>query len=453
MNNKRKSYIINNDEVVVEAENALYSGVSGTDNVAGALDSINDELGSIDARVDALENSGSSDALSVYTYTEDDCTVENTAVAFNGNVGTYNNFNCSDYIPIPEDKKLKMYVKFNYNNDTYGIYCLNFYTKKTGEYAFLSTIGAVGPYADWTEVALPELADAIRLNAKKGYQISVKFVEQPVADTPAVKLKVAAWNIGGLGNGSADTTITAETADAKRSAYRKVFDKVNADIFCISEYFPYFIYTSQNPSTGQKTFDLNTREEILSNYPFYKLGQLYTLNCNCVFSKFPIVSTKQVHYSNNTAYTMTRYLKEVTLKINGKIVKVVTTHLAEENDAHTTNMGLAQIEQLIERYADCPYVIIGADFNIHITDRLGDYVDGSGTDGYLNYKYFTDAGYTLLRFDYLDHSMLVNPLSASTADNIVVKGFAMGQREFIYEQGVSENLSDHCMIACELVML
>lgn len=443
MNEDRRPYRVNGKEVVVDADNVNY----GNTNVEEVLD---DVIGRVEDLEEGGGSGGGDDAAAEYVYTEDDCTVENTGIYINGGVGTNNNYNCSDYIPVPEDKKLKMYVKFNYNLDVYGIY---FYTKKTGEYAFLSAIGSVGPYADWTEVTLPDLADAIRFNAKKGYQISVKFVEQPVADTPAVKLKVAAWNIGGLGNGSADTTITAETADAKRSAYRKVFDKVNADILCISEYFPYFIYTSQNPSTGQKTFDLNTREEILSNYPFYKLGQLYSYNCNCVFSKFPIVSTKQVHYSNNTAYTMTRYLKEVTMKINGKIVKVVTTHLAEENDAHTTNMGLAQIEQLIERYADCPYVIIGADFNIHITDRLGDYVDGSGTDGYLNYKYFTDAGYTLLRFDYLDHSMLVNPLSASTADNIVVKGFAMGQREFIYEQGVSENLSDHCMIACELVML
>ena len=87
MNNKRKSYIINNEEVVVDAENALYSGVSGTDNVAGALDSIkgeledvDEQLTDIDTRVIALENSSGSDSVAVYTYTEADCTIDMTVL-------------------------------------------------------------------------------------------------------------------------------------------------------------------------------------------------------------------------------------------------------------------------------------------------------------------------------------------------------------------------------------
>lgn len=436
MNEDRRPYRVNGKDVVVNADNVNY----GNTNVEEVLD---DVIGRVEDLEEGGGSGGGDDAAAEFVYTEDDCTVENTAIYINGTVSTNNNYNSTDYIEIPTDKKLKMYVKCNYNLDVYGIY---FYTMRSGPTAFLSAIGGVGPYSGWTEVTIPERAYAIRFSAKKGHHISIKFVEQPVADTPSVKLKVAAWNIGGLSLGSDYSNITDANADAKRAAYRKVFDNVNADILCISEYSVQF-NTSPAPNTL-------TKDEIFCNYPYYKLGYKESYNCNCVFSKFPILASREIGY---TVKDMNRYLKEVTLKLNGKIVKVVTTHLSEEPTdgayAHQVNKGIDQMGQLIDLYANDPYVIIGADFNIHITDTIGDYVDGSGTDGYNNYKYLTDAGYTLLRFDYLDHSMLVNPLSASTADNIAVKGFAMGQREFIYEQGVSENLSDHCMIACELVML
>ena len=138
-----------------------------------------------------------------------------------------------------------------------------------------------------------------------------------------------------------------------------------------------------------------------------------------------------------------RYIKETTIRINGKDVKVVTAHFDESQNY------VDQLGEVIAFYANDPYVIIGADFNIHRGDTWGEYPDGANT-GYLNYKYLTEAGYTLMNYDYLD---IANPLSQSTADNIAVKGFAMGKREFIYEEGVSETLSDHCMVACELVML
>lgn len=52
MNDKRKSYIIDEKEVVVDADNVLYSGIAGTDNVAGALDDL-------DERIVSLEGSSS----------------------------------------------------------------------------------------------------------------------------------------------------------------------------------------------------------------------------------------------------------------------------------------------------------------------------------------------------------------------------------------------------------
>lgn len=51
MNNNRKSYRVNGEEIVVESENSLYNGITGTDNVKGALDNIK-------GRVATLENGG-----------------------------------------------------------------------------------------------------------------------------------------------------------------------------------------------------------------------------------------------------------------------------------------------------------------------------------------------------------------------------------------------------------
>ena len=449
MNNKRKSYIFNNEEVVVEAENALYSGVSGTDNVAGALDSIkgeledvDEQLTDIDTRIDALENSSGSDAVAVYTYTEADCTIENSGIYSNGTEGANTRYDSTDYIPIPKDMKVKMYIKTDYTFYAYGLY---FYTKKTGTYTFMLNTAIVytGPFTDYTELTIPDNADAIRFSFDKqaGTHIYVKFVEQPVADTPIVKLKVAAWNIGGLSGGSSSSTITDENVEEKRAAYRSQFDDVNADIVCLSEYSTIF-----NTSTSSAT-----KDEILCNYPYYKRGDVQTYNYNCVFSKFPILSTRTIYF---TEHGQARYLKEVTLKLNGKLVKVVATHLDWENDAGTINYYIPQLQELVEIYADDPYVIIGADFNIHTTDKMGDYVDGSGTDGYKNYQYLTNAGYTLMNFDYLNiknpnDSAVAAAIGPHTADNIAVKGFAMGKREYVEVEG----LSDHNMVTCELVML
>lgn len=406
-----------------DAQNVDYTnaGMTGVTDAKGALDNLHSRVGEIEhPNTDII-------------FTEADCTIENSYVYTNGGVNSNNSYNCSDYIVLPVC--VKMYLKVNYILSN-GI--LFFTQKANGDYSWMTgkNIVGVGPYDDFTEIQIPDNAIAFRFSHNKSSDdnhISIKFAEIK-AMQDVVKLKVAAWNIGGLAGGGTSSTITNENADAKRRAYRKQFDMVNADILCISEYCATF-----NTSTSSLT-----KDEILCNYPYYKLGSAQAYNFNCVFSKFPILHTREIGF---VVKDQNRYIKEVTMKFNNKVVKVVTTHL-EFNAKYVD-----ELQQLIELYANDPYVIIGADFNIHIDDTWGAYVDGSGTDGYKNYQYLTDAGYTLMRFDYLDNDMLPNPLSQSTADNIAVKGFTMGKREFVYEQGVSETLSDHCMISCELVML
>lgn len=466
MNNKRKSYIINNEEVVVEAENALYSGVSGTYNVAGALDSIkgkledvDEQLTDIDTRIDALENPAEP---IVAEYTEADATVIGKYVYTSGTEVTNDNYKCSPHILLPVS--VRMFVKTDYAFT--GMLNLLF-SKAVNQQTPIRTITSGGPYAEWTEVLIPDLAEYFRFNLTNDTtkHITIKFVSSPSIDSP-VKLKVASWNVEGWDEPRSQMSIAE-----MRNAFRDVFDRVNADIICFSEF--------------RKLFDLNDNptlasKEILGNYPYQRIGaEGGSYNFNVVVSKLPIVDSRVIWF-NTITNGQHRYFREARIRINGKEVIIAAAHFDFQDETYQTEYQKSQhyeeqFKQIVLRYANYPYVIIGADFNVHKWDKNGvhKYIspgvsdpdevyisspgdENYGNDGYLNYQYFIDAGYTLMNFDYLN---IVNPkdydannpytIGAHTADNIAVKGFAMGKREYV-DTG---NLSDHLMVTCELVML
>ena len=430
-----------------DAENVDYTNASmqNVSNVDDALDHVQGKIDTLDGRVDAVENP----QPTVTEYTEADCTEDNKRVYVNGSLDTNSNCKSSGYIDIPLGGKI--YIKLtgydyesNWGAAFYGYKEVSCYPQAStyddeddsDRHSFVSKVVSIEASSEYTEIPIPDNAIAFRFTHKKSnasYHTSVKIVvDRPVVEGDR-KLKVASWNIGHFSKGKKQySTITDETVDAMRIAYRKVFDAVSADFLCLSEFDEVFNSDAEN-STPQS--------EILGNYPFYKIGEKHDFNCNAVFSRYPILATQELRMNKDVQY---RYIKETTIRINGKLVKVVTAHFDE------TSNYVTQLQEIISYYADDPYVIIGADFNIHRGDTWG-HASGAGSNvGYLNYQYLTDAGYTLINYDYLN---IDNPLSASTADNIAVKGFAMGKREYIYEENVSENLSDHCMVACELVML
>lgn len=446
----KKPYRINNKDVVVKSENAVYDGnISGVDNAQDAIDNLDERVLELESAEPPVTPVTPDSDVTEYVYTEADCTLTGQAIYTNAtSPQTKNGYNCSEFITIPPGAK--MYIKMNFTFSS--SYPLLFYshTNTGSNYDWMTGKNFYGgSLAEYTELVIPENAVAIRFNfpVSASNHISIKFVVEPKMEN-VVKLRVAAWNIGHFGGGASSSGITDDNVEAKRAAYRKQFDEANADIICFSEFDTVF-----NTDTSSAP-----KDEILSNYPYYSVGTKGTYNCNAIFSRLPILQTQERYYQ---VAAQNRYVKEVTLKLNGKIVKVVATHLDFENSAHTSNY-VAQFAELIPLYENDPYVIIGADFNVHIDDQFGEYVDGSGTDGYLNYQYLTEAGYTLVNCDYL---MIDNPwrypagdshageLKGSYADNIAVKGFAMGRREWIYTEDVSNTLSDHCMIACELVML
>ena len=421
-----------------EAQNVDYTNedMTGVTNAKGALDNLH-------SRLDAIENP--SDIVAEYS--EADATTANMRLWGDGSEHEDSSYKSTGYLTIPPCAK--MFIKTDYAFS--GTLLMVFYTAVGETSQSQLNIKEGGPYTDWTEIVIPGTKNYLRFTLSNN-SFAIKFVEKYSNDV--VKLKVASWNVEGFSQGSYETdpAINNSTVDANRKAYRGVIDSVNADIICFSEFYPKF-NRDDNASTPQG--------EILCNYPYNAIGENYSYNMNAVFSKLPILHIRKIHFTNQTN-NYTRNFIETTLRLNGKDVKVVATHFDfQEKDLvrYPQNAGQdnsPQFREIISRYANEPYVIICADFNVHTWDHNGEYVSGDQTDGYLNYQYFTDAGYTLLNFDYL---ILKNPKDASEpgefgehiADNIAVKGFAMGKREYI--AGTYGQLSDHPMVACELVML
>lgn len=429
-----------------EAQNVEYTNedMAGVTNAEGALDNLNDRIGDIENPPEPI----------VAEYTEADATIIGTRIEKRAEPIEDANYKCTGFLTVPVGSR--MYIKTDYAI-TSTLCLLLLKNAGTNHYAVSKGVLDGGPYTEWTEITMPDNTKCFRftLPNNSSNHISIKFVAKPSIEG-VVKLKVASWNVEGWAEARSVMTI-----DQMRKAYREVFDRVNADIICFSEYGRWLDGTS-----GQTFLAEN---EILCNYPFQKIGDNYdSYNYNVVVSKLPIVDVREYWYAapENPAQGngQSRYWKEVTIRLNGKDVKVIATHcdFMRADGNHPDHDNTRHFKQLIAKYANDPYVIIGADFNIHTWDWVGDYVSGNGDDGYNNYKYFTTAGYTLLNFDYLT---LVNPkdggteVGTHTADNIAVKGFAMGKREYVpgtYGEAANNAplpLSDHPMVACELVML
>lgn len=427
-----------------ESQNVDYTNedMEGVTNAEGALDNLNDRVGDIENPPDTI----------VAEYSEADATIIGTRIEKRAEPIEDANYKCTGFLTVPIGTR--MYIKTDYAI-TSTLCLLLLKDAGTNHYAVSKEVLTGGPYTEWTEITMPDNTKCFRftLPNNSSNHISIKFIAKPSIEG-VVKLKVAAWNVAAWSVPRSQMTI-----DQMRIAYREVFDRVNADIICFSEYGTWL-----DGNSGQT---LLAEDEILCNYPYKKIGNRYdSYNYNVIVSKFPIVDVREYWYAapENPAQGngQNRYWKEATIRINGKDVKVIATHCDfQKNDGnHPDHDNTHQFRQLIAKYANNPYVIIGADFNIHTGDWHGDYVSGNHEDGYLNYKYFTEAGYTLMNIDYL---MLVSPrdgdtLGDHTADNIATKGFAMGKREYVDGtvmpvNSATQGLSDHPMVACELVML
>ncbi len=239
------------------------------------------------------------------------------------------------------------------------------------------------------------------------------------------KIRVAQWNIGQLSKGKKRcTAITHKEREAKAKEYSRLINDVRADIFCVSEYAPFF---SLNDNLQEDSTFL-THKAIFSIYPECAYGERYGANCNFIavaygaINKFTTVDykTKQQH----------RYYSSGEIKVNGVKVKLVSTHL---DIPQYVEERKTQAVELLSILRNEPYVILCADFNMLDTSE---------------YDIFKKEGFCMANHGVLgDLVTFPNKEGGYCLDNIICKGFSIMGVDVYKTQ-----LSDHYVIAAELLM-
>ena len=244
------------------------------------------------------------------------------------------------------------------------------------------------------------------------------------------KITVASWNIGHFALGkSGDTKLTHNVLDFYKHAYRTYFNTLNADILALIEYNPLMV----NATDTQAAVD--THEAILSNYHDAQIGPKYAYNCNAIFSNgIEVLGTDTVMFSK---MVQQRYYLVTTMRLDGDIVKVVSTHLDWNQGENGAAYRAIQIKELIEAFKNDKYVIMCADWN----------TSNSPTE----YDPFIEAGYEMSNHGYLG-DLPTAPAGSNPRqciDNIITKGFAHSNVAVINDA----LLSDHCLIKADLTKL
>lgn len=243
------------------------------------------------------------------------------------------------------------------------------------------------------------------------------------------KITVASWNIGHFALGkSGDTKLTHAVLDFYKQTYRTYFNDLNADILALVEYNPLMV----NATESQAAVDAH--EAILSNYRDAQIGPKYDYNCNAIFSNgIEVLRTDTVLFSK---MVQKRYYLVTTMRLDGDIVKVVSTHLDWNQGENGAPYRAIQIQELIEAFKNDKYVIMCADWNTSKSEE---------------FDAFIEAGYDMANHGYLGDIFTYPAGSAprSCYDNIITKGFAHSNVKVIN----NVMLSDHCLIKSDLTKL
>lgn len=245
--------------------------------------------------------------------------------------------------------------------------------------------------------------------------------------SPLVKLRVGTYNIGHFNLGvSASSRVTNETLDTWVGNYHGTLNNAALDILCMQEYEP-------NIVAGKPAKDW-----VFNNFKRNAIGVKNDANCNALFSN---IAMGEAISADFVEHQQDRYFIYTTIKVGGKDVKLISTHL-DFHGAEGTAIRHAQMAQLIDHFEDEDYVILCADFNIN-NDNLTDW------------DILRNAGYTLANMGYAGE-IITCPYSAGTdnvinmkLDNICVKGFAIsGVKTF----GTLE-MSDHYGLQADLTLI
>ena len=249
------------------------------------------------------------------------------------------------------------------------------------------------------------------------YKVSGDYAED-FEISPLFKIKYGTWNIGHFSMGTDTiTTITPEQKEEKQLAYRNFLNSLNLDILGVCEDDP--IFCSDGTRSDVAVYSL---------FKFLTEGTKYGYNCNSYYHNLGQPINDDALFF--PASSQVRYLHELEFVIHGKKVIFAETHLELTAEDRAT-----EIAAIINRYSENDYVVISGDFN----------VAGELTE----LQPFVDAGYRMALMDYMP-KIVTRPLSNLCIDNIIVKGFAISN---VMVHSESAELSDHCLVSCDLTMV
>lgn len=246
------------------------------------------------------------------------------------------------------------------------------------------------------------------------------------------KFRFAHWNVGHFTyyddkQGSSTPDIPAADSDAMAIRYKKIINEVDADILCICEDDPNF------DAAGNTSID-----KLYYKFPIRYQGTKYNYMCASIYSVLPLTvsSVSEVKYSQTVQAN--RYYKLMVAQINGKTVKIAETHL-ETNTGSGAQARAAQIQQLINAFANDDYVILAGDFNCSPVSDVDPFIA---------------AGYEMANHGYIGDLVTyhghLSPYNQLPLDMICTKGFRISN---IRVNEGAFDLSDHAAISCDLTMI
>jgi endonuclease/exonuclease/phosphatase family metal-dependent hydrolase len=182
----------------------------------------------------------------------------------------------------------------------FGLFWLFFYSRR------LSLISAVALVIGW-----PNIHTFFAFNLPR------KFVEQK----PAGTLRVLTWNVRRW-----DEFITKKAgASGHRIKMIDFLQQQDADIMCFQEFF--------EPHNARGFSENITYIQQQLGYPYYFFSHDYKAGNGMfetgviIFSKFPIIYSEQIKYNSPDYIRGSESLIFADLDVNGKTIRVFTTHL------------------------------------------------------------------------------------------------------------------------------
>ncbi|MDE0581564.1 hypothetical protein ON064_00680 [Planococcus sp. A6] len=250
----------------------------------------------------------------------------------------------------------------------------------------------------------------------------------PVASKEPKKLRVASFNLGlfskGTGRGldNATNDIPAALIDTKR-----YLASMGCDYIGSQEYTEYF---DRNQTIVADT-------ELMGYlYPFMLYS--YKPSGSKIFSKYELFDTTlRASFVNQATDDSggTRYYQKAYIRLNGKVVCIINTHLTTVD----YQVRVAQMQELIDLLANEEYAIITGDFNV-----LGD--GGTNAPG-SEYTGFLNSGYKMANYDY--YGEFATHDTGKKLDNIIVTD----NIQISNVQVVSDaSVSDHYPIIADLLI-